>query len=268
MTTCYVDIVFLYMWSLITVHSSYRMNFKSTVGNTTSRIAKWPPGTGEWRCRASERVTPQADPDRAGEIARLEEIGIEVFDFPQDHRTSHNREEPGGVADRPQVERQLPNMTMNHIPDVPVHDRDAEQQGTAEMYTDVKHAALYSNVNVWCHSEHHSVHCFPQDGQQSSCRIARRVQYSRNITHVRQYLIDVDAAPRGESDSRNITEITRELHLIFYLQQCSLWDYICFASLIYMQLHQYGPKYRVCHTIIMTIKSRARSFRYSAFVIT
>ena len=78
----------------------------------------------------------------------MEEIGIEVFDFPQDHRTSHNREEPGGVADRPQDERQLPNMTMNHVPDVAVHDRDAEQQGTAEMYTDVKHAAPYSNVNV------------------------------------------------------------------------------------------------------------------------
>ena len=95
-------------------------------------------GEIEPRDRTPERVTPQAHPDRAGGIAGLEERDEEVLDFLQDHRTSHNREEPYGIAVRPQDERQIPNMTINHVSDVAVHDHDAEQKATAKMYTDAK----------------------------------------------------------------------------------------------------------------------------------
>ena len=63
-------------------------------------------GTDEWRSRTPERVTPRAEPDRAGGIARFEKGDEEVFDFLQEHRTSYNREEPGGIAVWPQDERQ------------------------------------------------------------------------------------------------------------------------------------------------------------------
>ena len=63
-------------------------------------------GTDEWRSRTPERVTPQAETDRAGGIARFEKGGEEVLDFLQEHRTSYNREEPGGIAVWPQDERQ------------------------------------------------------------------------------------------------------------------------------------------------------------------
>ena len=39
-------------------------------------------------------------------------------------------------------------MTTNHVPDVAVRDRDAEQKGKAKMYADARRGAHYSNVNV------------------------------------------------------------------------------------------------------------------------
>ena len=98
-------------------------------------------GTGKWRSRTPERVTPQADPDRTGGIARLEEGDEEVFDVLQEHRASHNREEPGGIAVWSQDERQA-DMTINQVPNMAVRDRDAEQKGKAKMYADARHNIL------------------------------------------------------------------------------------------------------------------------------
>ena len=39
-------------------------------------------------------------------------------------------------------------MTMNHVPDVAVRDRDAEQKGKAKIYSDARRGTRYSNVIV------------------------------------------------------------------------------------------------------------------------
>ena len=41
----------------------------------------------------------------------------------------------------------LPDMIMTHVPDMAVHNRDAEQKGKAKMYADTRVRAHYSNIN-------------------------------------------------------------------------------------------------------------------------
>ena len=117
----------------------------------------------------------------------------------------------------------LPDVTTNHVPDVAVRDRDAEQKGKANMYADARRGAQYSNVNVGdkvlvrqdkINKLTTTFGATPftvvnKTGNSLVIESPEGVQYSRNTTHVRKYLSDMDAAAREESDSKDVGETIR-----------------------------------------------------------
>ncbi|KAK2171025.1 hypothetical protein NP493_1110g00029 [Ridgeia piscesae] len=112
----------------------------------------------------------------------------------------------------------LPDMTTNYVPGVAVGDRDAEQKGKAKMYADARRGAQYSNINVGDRvlvrqDKINKITTFTvvnKTGNSLVVESPEGVQYSRNTTHVRKYLSGMDAAPREESDSRDVAETTRD----------------------------------------------------------
>ena len=64
-------------------------------------------------CKVTARwaqANGEVERQNTGGIARLEEGDEEVLDVLQEHRVSHNREEPGGIAVCPQDERQTTRL--------------------------------------------------------------------------------------------------------------------------------------------------------------
>ncbi|KAK2187205.1 hypothetical protein NP493_175g02003 [Ridgeia piscesae] len=109
----------------------------------------------------------------------------------------------------------LPDMTINQVP---------EQKGKAKMYADARRGAQYSNVNVGdnvlvrqdkINKLTTTFGATPftvvnKTGNSLVFESPEGVQYSRNTTHVRKYLSGMDAAPREESDSRDVAKTTRD----------------------------------------------------------
>ena len=109
-------------------------------------------------------------------------------------------------------------MTTNYVPGVAVGDRDAEQKGKAKMYADARRGAQYSNINVGDRvlvrqDKINKITTFTVVNKKGNSLVVESpegVQYSRSTTHVRKYLSGMDAAPREESDSRDVAETIRD----------------------------------------------------------
>ncbi|KAK2187190.1 hypothetical protein NP493_176g03000 [Ridgeia piscesae] len=109
----------------------------------------------------------------------------------------------------------LPDMTTNHVPD---------QTGKAKMYADARRGTQYCIVNVGDKvlvrqdkinklTTTFGATAFTvvnKTGNSFVVESPEGFQYSRKTTHLRKYLSDMDAAPREESDSRDVAETIRD----------------------------------------------------------
>ena len=118
----------------------------------------------------------------------------------------------------------LPDMTTNHVPDVAVRDCDADHTGKAKMYADARRGTQYCIVNVGDKvlvrqdkinklTTTFGATAFTvvnKTGNSLVVESPEGFQYSRKTTHLRKYLSDMDAAPREDSDSRDVAETIRD----------------------------------------------------------
>ena len=112
------------------------------------------------------------------------------------------------------VRGKIPDLTIEHVYDHEVHDRDAEQKAKTKDYVDTRRRASYSNVEVGDEvlvqqdkttklSTAFNPNPFKvvsKSGNSVIIESSSGSQYSRNTSHMKQYLKEKDSPTRQESE--------------------------------------------------------------------